>query len=327
MDRRTFLIGAPLACSAGIQAAQAQPAAAPYPQRQIRLVVPFAPGGGTDAIGRLAAQILTDRLGQPAIVANVAGAGGTIGAAEVAKAAPDGYTLVMGSPGSFTVNPHIQKNIPYDAMKDFEPVTQITSGAVVLVVHKDLPVHSVADLVKLARERPGVLNYASSGNGAIDHLAGELFNHLAGVKMTHIPYKGSAPATLDLVAGRVQLMITNPPPVMAQIQSGGVRALAVGTLAPSSFFPDLPTIDRSGVSGYDWPSWFGLFAPARTPRPVLERIASTIAAGLRDQASLDTLRKLGVEPAASTPEAFSAFIRKKHADVGTLVKSAGIALD
>jgi len=296
-----------------------------YPARPIRLVVPFAAGGGTDIISRIFAQVLTEQLGATVVVENVGGAGGTIGTAQAAKAMPDGYTLLSATP-AITINPHIQKNIPYGVLRDFVPVVQITASPFVLVVNKDLPVTSVRDLIELARGKPGAISYGSAGIGSTAFLGGELFKALAGIEFTHIPYRGAGPALIDLIAGRIQVQFENAPVVLGHIASGELKAIAVGTARRSAILPDLPAIAET-LPGYEATSWLGILAPAATPRAIVERLNAAINKGLGDSAIQKRLRDLGVERVGGTPEEFGAYLRAKVEETDRVAKAAGLKPD
>src|SRR5438128_4026070 len=261
---RSFVLAGLMAAAAAQCFAQTKP---------IHLVVPYAPGGPVDLSARLLAPKLQQALGQPVVVENKPGAGGNIGADFVAKSAPDGHTLVMGAIATHAINPALYPSFPYDPVRDFRHVALIVQVPNVLVVNNDLPARSVAELVALARARPGKLDFASGSSGSTGHLAGELFKQLTGTYMVHIPYKGSAPAVADLLAGRVHLMFDNLASALPNIQAGKLRALAVTTVRRSSFVPELPTLDESGLKGFDMTTWWGLMAPAKTPPPVVDRIA------------------------------------------------------
>lgn len=319
----------PLAGGHGAPAAQpsTKPATrepASYPNRPVRMIVPFAPGGGADTTGRIIARALTEALGQPVIVDNRAGAGGTIGAGIAAKAAPDGYTILFGSPGSLTINPNIQKNIPYDPLRDFQPVTQISRSPIVLVLNPSVPAASVKEFIALAKAKPGALNFGSAGNGSIEHLSAELFKVLAGVDMTHVPYKGTGSALADLFGGRIQLLFENLPPVLGHIRTGKVKAIAVGTMARSDFLPELPTMSEAGVPGYESSSWFGILLPAGAPGAIVDRLNSETVAALRRPATKERFADLGAEAVGNKPEEFRAHLRAKLAEVAKLVKLAGM---
>jgi tripartite-type tricarboxylate transporter receptor subunit TctC len=298
-----------------------------YPTKAIRFIVPFAPGGGTDLLGRIIAQRLTETLGQPVVVENRGGAGGVIGAEMVAKAAPDGYTLLLGSPGPLTINPNLQSKTPYDSLKDFAPVSLGTISPFVLLVHPSMPAKSVKDLIALAKARPAQLNFGSAGNGSVAHLAAEQFKSLAGINLVHIPYKGSAPAVIDLLAGQLQLHFENLPVVQAYIKAGRVRALAVGTRQRSTFIPELPTMEQAGVPGYEASTAFGVLVPARTPREIVARLNADIVKALTSPDVKERLLAQGLEPAPGTPEQYATHLRNELETVARIVKMAGIKME
>jgi len=292
-----------------------------YPSRPIRLIVPFAAGGGTDTLSRIFGQVLSEQLGTTVVIENVGGAGGSIGTGQAAKA-PDGYTLVSATP-SIAINPHIQKSVPYDTLRDFTPVAQITTSSVVLVVNKDVPVKSVRDLIELARAKPGTISYGSAGLGSFNFLAAELFKALAGVDLTHIPYRGTGPALIDLIAGRIQVQFENAPAVLGQIRNGELKAIAVGTARRSDILPELPVIADT-VPGYESSSWLGLLAPAATPRPVIDRLNTAINKGLDDATIRKRLSDLGVERVGGTPEAFGVYLKAKVEETDRIAKAVGL---
>jgi tripartite-type tricarboxylate transporter receptor subunit TctC len=302
-------------------------AAAGYPAKPIRLVVPFPPGGTTDILARDVAQKLSEMWGKQVIVDNRPGAGGNIGADLVAKAAPDGYTLVMGTVGTHAINPSLYKKMPYDHVKDFAPVILVAGVPNVLVVNPSLPVHSVQELITYGKANPGKLNFASSGNGTSIHLSGELFKTMTGVEMTHVPYKGSAPALTDLIGGQVQLMFDNLPSSLGFIKAGKLRALAVTSAARSPTLPDLPTIAESGLPGYEASSWFGVLAPAGTPRDIVQKVNQAIGAWLDTQDAKQRLLAQGAIPAGGTPEAFAKHIAAETAKWAKVVKASGARID
>jgi tripartite-type tricarboxylate transporter receptor subunit TctC len=302
-------------------------ASATYPDRPIRLIVPFAPGGGADTLGRMIAAALTESLGQSVVVDNRGGAGGTIGADIVAKSAPDGYTILFGSPGPLAVNPNLQSKMPYDVVKDFAPITQLSRSPIVVVLNPGVPVTSVRELVAAAKAKPGSLNFGSAGNGSIEHMSAELFKILAGVDMTHIPYKGTGPALTDLFGGRIQMLFENLPPVLQHIKAGKLRAIAVGTKDRSAFLPDLPTVAEAGVPGYEASSWFGLLLPAKAPAAVIRRLHGDAVAALRSPVFRERVSGLGAETVGSTPEQFREHMRDKLAEVAKIVKSSGMKIE
>jgi tripartite-type tricarboxylate transporter receptor subunit TctC len=293
-----------------------------WPSRPIHLVVPYAPGGPVDLSARLIAPKLQQALGQPVVVENKPGAGGNIGADFVAKSAPDGYTLVMGAIATHAINAALYKNLPYDPVRDFRHIALLVQVPNVLVVSNEVPARSVAELIALARREPGKLDFASGSTGSTGHLAGELFKQLTGTDMVHIPYKGSAPAVADLLAGRVALMFDNLASALPNIQAGKVRAVAVTTLKRSSFLPELPTLDESGLKGFDMTTWWGLMAPAKTPQPVVERLAAECAQALPELS--ERWRAMGSElPSVRTPAEFTAFVERERKLYAELVKRSG----
>lgn len=311
-----------LSCLAFTAAAQEA-----YPTKPVRLVVPFPAGGGSDTIARVVGQKLGERLGQQFVVDNRTGAGGSIGAEAVARALPDGYTLLLGSTSEIVQYPNVNPKISYDSQRDFAPVSLVGSVPLVLVVHPSVPARSVQELIALARARPGELNFSSAGNGSTTHLAVELLVLAAGIRMTHVPYKGSPPAVTDLVAGRVQLGIPTMPAVLAFIKDGRLRALGVSTAKRSAALPDVPSIREGGVPDYDTALWTGIFAPAGTPAAILSKLQSEIRVAVADQHVRETLAKQGAEPLTSTPEEFSAFIRSELARWAKVVKDANVKAD
>jgi tripartite-type tricarboxylate transporter receptor subunit TctC len=293
-----------------------------YPTHPVRLIVPFAAGGGTDAQARIWADVLSRRLGQAFVVENMGGAGGTIGFNLVARADPDGYTILATTP-AVTINPYIQKDIAYDPARDFAPVIQTTTSPIVLVVPAASPIHTVQDLIDMAKAKPGQVRYGSAGIGSISHLSGALFGSLAGVKLTHIPYRGAGPAVIDLMAGRLQGDFENAPAVLLQIRGGQLRAVAVGTSGRSTLLPDVPTVAET-VPGYESSSWFGILVPMNTPRPVIDRLNAALNAGLDDPATQKSLSGLGVERIGGTPEAFGAYLKAKIAEMKTVAQAANL---
>jgi tripartite-type tricarboxylate transporter receptor subunit TctC len=309
-----------LAAIVSIGAARAQDGS--YPTRPIRLIVPFAAGGGTDTLSRIFGQALQQQLGGAVVVENIGGAGGTIGTSQAARAAPDGYTLLTATP-SITINPHIQKNVPYNVLRDFAPVVQITTSPVVLVVNKDIPVTTVRHFIELARAKPGAISYGSAGIGSFTFLSAELFKALAGVELTHIPYRGTGPALIDLLAGRTQVQFENAPAVLSQIRNGELKAIAVGTAKSSAILPELPTIADT-VPGYEASSWLGILAPAATPRPVIDKLNAAINKALDNPAIRQRMTDLGVERVGGTPEEFAAYLRAKVEETDRVAKAAGL---
>ncbi|HMH17625.1 MAG TPA: tripartite tricarboxylate transporter substrate binding protein [Burkholderiales bacterium] len=294
-----------------------------YPSKPVRIVVPFAPGGPNDIIVRLVAQKLTEAWGQPALVENRAGAGGNIGTDAVAKATPDGYTLLSVGPGSLIINPLLGK-VPYDTARDFAPVTLMARAPNALVAHPSLPANSVKELITLARLQPGRINYGSGGNGSTPHLAGALFASMAGIELTHIPYKGTAPAMADLIGGQVQIAFLGIPTVLPHVKSGKLRVLAVTGKRRSPELPGVPTVDEAGVPGYELSPWYGLLAPAGTPREIVARLAAEVTKIMRAADITEKLAVQGAEVAGGSPEEFAAVIQADILTWGRVIKSTGI---
>lgn len=306
---------------------QAQTAArSDYPAKPVRVVVGFPAGGPTDILARLVAQKLGEATGQQFIVDNRGGASGMIGAELVAKVPPDGYTLLV-VPATHSVNPSLYKKIPFDTLRDFTPVSLIAEGPFILVVHPSLPVKSVQELVQLARRRPGELNYASAGVGGLPHLAGELFKSTTGIRMNHIPYKGAAPATIDLVAGHVTIMFNNMLSAIPHVKAGRLRALGVTTMKRSSAVPDVPTIAEAGVRGYEVSGWYGLLGPTGLPADVVGRLNAEVNRAMRQPDVVRRLAGEGVDAMGSTPDAFGTRIRTEMAKWGAVVKASGASAD
>jgi tripartite-type tricarboxylate transporter receptor subunit TctC len=301
--------------------------AANYPTKPVRLVVPFPAGGTTDILARAVAQKLSEAWGQQVIVDNRPGAGGNIGSDLVAKSKPDGYTLLMGTVGTHAINPSLYKNMPYDHVKDFAPVILVAGVPNVLVVNPSLPVHSVPELIAYAKANPGKLNFASSGNGTSIHLSGELFKAMTGVEMTHVPYKGSAPALTDLIGGQVQLMFDNLPSSLPFIKAGKLRALAVTSGARAAALPDLPTLAESGLPGFEASSWFGVLAPAGTPRDIVAKLNGAIAGWLASPEAKEKLLAQGAIAAGGMPEDFARHIGAETSKWAKVVKASGAHID
>lgn len=295
-----------------------------WPNRAVRLISPFAPGGGADITSRALAQKLTVGLGQQVIVDNRGGAGGMLGVDLAAKSPPDGYTLVLGTIGPIAINPSLLSKMPYDPLKDLAPVSQAAVAVNVLVVHPSLPAKSVKELIAIAKARPTDLNYGSSGSGAADHLAGELFNAMVKVKMAHIPYKGGAPAMLDLVSGNVQMVFSTLSTATAAIDGGKVRPLAVAGSKRFDGMPDLPTMSEAGLTGFEVNNWYGLFAPAGTAKDIIARVNAETVKALAAPDVKKRLMDAGIIATSSSPEGFSTYIRAETAKWGKVIKDANI---
>jgi tripartite-type tricarboxylate transporter receptor subunit TctC len=321
---RALLRGLVLAASVlAIQAVQAQA----YPSRPIRLVVPFPPGGSADILGRALAQRLGDGLGQSVVVENRPGAGTAIAAELVAKAAPDGYTLMLGTVSSHAINPALNPKLPFDPLRDFTPIAPVASIPFALLVHPSVPARTLPEFIGYARSKPGKLDYSSAGSGTSNHLAGELFEAMTGTYMVHIPYRGSAPALQDLIAGRVSVMFDLVLTAAPHVRSGAVRGLAVTGAKRSAALPDLPTIAESGLSGYEVSAWFGVFGPAGLPRPVVDRLNAEIARALAASDLQQRLASQGAETLAGSPDEFAAYLKAEIAKWGKVVRDAGIRPD
>ena len=294
-----------------------------YPSRPIRLVVPFSAGGGVDFVGRVTAQKLGAGLKQTVVVDNRAGAGGNIGTEIVAKAPPDGHTLLVVS-SSFTLNPTIYKPVPYDPIKDFVSVSMLTSYMLFIVVHPTGPVRSIKSLLEVAKAKPGFLTYASAGGGTTTHVAGELLSYMAGIRLTHIPYKGTAPSLPAVIGGQVAMAFAAPSAV-PHVKAGRLALIAVTGAKRSPIFPDAPTVAESGVPGYEAMGWNALFAPAGTPVTIVNRLSDVVGKGLKEADATTTFEKQGLDQSSGTPEALAAIVRAEVARWPNVVKTAGIA--
>ena len=298
-----------------------------YPTKPVTIIVPFAAGGTTDILARIIGQALTAELGQSVVVDNRAGAGGNIGGQAAAKAAPDGHTLFMGTVGTHAINASLYKKMPFDPIKDFAPLTRVANVPNLLVANPAQPYKSVKDLIAYAKANPGKVNFGSSGNGSSIHLSGELFKSLAKVDMQHVPYKGSAPAVTDLMGNQIGIMFDNMPSAIQHVRSGSLVPLAVTTAKRSPELPNVPTIAEAGVPGYEATSWFGMFAPAGTPAPVLAKLNAAIVKVLAQPDVKKKINEQGAEVYSETPEQFAAFIQAESVKWGKVVKESGASLD
>lgn len=302
-------------------------AAQTYPNKTIRLIVPFPPGGGNDVIARVIAQKLAERMGQQVVVDNKAGANGIVGLQALMQAPPDGYTLAVGAAGPLAVNPSLYDKLPYDPTKDFAPITNMVNYPLLLVTHPSVPAKTTQELINLAKSKPGQLYFASPGSGNSGHLAGELFNAMAAVKTVHVPYKGQGPALSDLISGHVQMLYSSIPSVMTQVKTGQLHAIAVGSAKRVPSLPDIPTISESGVPGYEAYSWVGMLAPAKTPKDIVSKLNHEIVEILKQKDVAEKLTQQGALPVGDTPEQFGAYIKAEIDKWGAVVRSANIKAD
>jgi tripartite-type tricarboxylate transporter receptor subunit TctC len=326
LTRRGFTLALAATVAAGTLATG--PAAAQaFPTKPVTIIVPFAAGGTTDILARVIGEALKKELGQPVVIDNRAGAGGNIGGALAAKATADGHTLFMGTVGTHAINASLYKKMPFDHVKDFAPLTRVAMVPNLLVANPARPYNNVKELIAYAKANPGKVSFGSSGNGSSIHLSGELFNSMAKVDMIHVPYKGSAPAVTDLVGGQIDIMFDNMPSAIQHVRSGRLKALAVTTAKRSPELPNVPTIAEAGVPGYEATSWFGMFAPANTPAPVVAKLNAALVKVLSDAEVKKKLAEQGAEPYSEKPEQFAEFIRKETAKWSQVVKAAGASVD
>ncbi|MBY0268448.1 MAG: tripartite tricarboxylate transporter substrate binding protein [Burkholderiales bacterium] len=324
--RRTSIINAVLPALLAVGTAAAQNPAQ-YPAKAIRMIVPSAPGSGPDIMARTIAQKLTEAWGQTVVVEARPGAGGIIGSEAVAKAPPDGYTLIMGNAGSHSVNPSLYSKLPYDPLKDFAPVALVSSAPNILIVHPSLPVKSAKDLITLAKARPGELTFGSGGNGSTAHLSGEMFRTMAGIKLVHVPFKGAPAAVLGVMTGEISMAILNLPPALPHVRSGRLKALGVSTSKRSAAVPDLPTIAESGLPGYAATAWYGVLAPAGTSREIILKLNTEIVKSLRNDEVKKRIASDGGEVIGSTPEEFTAVMKTDIAKWAKVVQASGARVD
>jgi len=313
-----------LALAAAVIPVAAQ--AAPWPDKPVTMIVPYPPGGTSDYVGRVVADKLGAVLGQPVIVDNRPGAGAIVGTSIAARAAADGYTILLTAP-EFTLNPAVREKVPYDAGKDFSPVALIASYPHVLVINPQVPAQNVQQLIALAKAKPGELNFASGGSGGSNHASGEFFKHTAGVQITHIPYKGNGPALTDLLTNRVQMLFTGYAPVEMQVKSGQLRAIGVTGPRRLAALPDVPTMAESGLNGYDFSTWYGVLAPAKTPRPVIDKLNESLRQVMAAPEVKDKLASLGADLTVSSPQAYGAMLQAEVARWATLVKATGMSAE
>ena len=316
--RLLTLAAAVLALPVGV--AQAQQ----WPAKPIRFIMPFVPGGGTDLVGRTMSPRLSEGLGQQVVVENRGGAGGNIGVELAAKSEPDGYTMVLGTIGNIAVNPALYGKLPVDPIRDLAPVSQTSVVMNFLVVHPSMPVRNVKELIALAKKNPGKVTFGSSGMGAADHLAGELMNRMAGVQMVHVPYKGGGPAMLDLLAGNITISFATVVSALPHWKAGKLRPIAFTMPERTSLFPDIPTMAESGIPGFAVRNWYGVFFPARTPRPIIDRMNAEVNRVLKLPEIVQRHNEAGIIPTGSSPEAFAKYIREETDRFSKLVREAGL---
>ncbi|MBI3935377.1 MAG: tripartite tricarboxylate transporter substrate binding protein [Betaproteobacteria bacterium] len=294
-----------------------------FPTGPLRIVSPYPPGGGTDILARAIGQKLNERFGQPVVVENRPGANGTVGAAFVAKAPPDGYTILF-VPAGYAANPSLYRNLPYDQARDFAPVSLLASGPLVLVVHPSLPARSVKELVALAKSRPGEINFGSAGTGSLPHLSAELFNAMSRVKMVHVPYKGAPPAFVDLISGQIHVYFMNVLSSLPMLKAGKLRALGVTSPGRSPIAPELPAIAEAGLPGFDMTNWYGMLVPGATPRQVISRLHQEVAWALNLPELKERLTGQGMTVVASAPEQFVEFLVRETSKYRRIIEAAGI---
>jgi len=311
-----------LLCSIAFQAL-----AQSYPAKTVRVIVPYPPGGGNDTLGRLFAAKLGERMGQQFVVENRPGAGAMIGTEAAAKSAPDGYTILLSSIATHALSPNLYSRVPYDPVRDFAPITLLGIAPTVLVVSNDLAAGNLRELIALAKAKPGTLAYASGGNGTPPHINAEVFKSAAGVDLLHVAYKGGGPALVDLIAGRVQVMLDTAASAMPHVRSGKLRALAISAPARSRELPDLPTFAEGGLPQYETNAWYSMHAPAGTPPQIVRRLNTELVAILRDPDIVGRFKQLSTDPVGNSPEEFAAFVRAELDKYARIIKAAGIRLD
>jgi len=297
-----------------------------WPSKPVRLILPFPPGGGTDILGRLIATQLSARLGQPVVAENRGGAGGNVGAEAAAKSAPDGYTIVLVAP-SLAISPSLYSKLNYDPVRDFAPISLVATVPNVMITHPSLPVATLADFIRLAKSKPGEMNFGSGGSGTSNHLAGELFNIVAGVKLVHVPYKGVNLAMKDLLSGQVQFVVIGIPAAAPHIKAGRLRALALIAPSRAAALPDVPTVAEAGLPKFEVTTWYGILAPAGTPRPIVMRLNAEIVRIMHAPEMTQRLAGMATDPVTSTPEEFAAYIQREIAKWGGVIRQAGLKAD
>lgn len=321
--RDMVMIGTALIAAAAAITVSAQT----YPTKPVRIIVTFPPGGPTDIVGRALAQKLTETFKQQFIVDNRPGAAGTIGTDIAAKSAPDGHTLLLGTSSGLSLNPALNPKLPYNAFNDFAPVSRLVINPQILVLHPSLPAKSVKELIRLAKSRPGQINYASVGQGSPNHLGIEMLKSMAGIDMVHIPYKGTSPAVTDLIAGQVSLMFNSMPSVLPHVKAGRLNGIAVGSARRSPAAPDIPTVAESGVKGFEYVTWYGLFAPAATSKEIVTRLNAEVVRILNDPEIAHRLASQGAEPSSTTPGELAKYQRDEHERWKRVIQATGVKLE
>jgi tripartite-type tricarboxylate transporter receptor subunit TctC len=301
--------------------------AQPYPARPVTMILPIAAGSSLDVVARLVAQKMAENLRQPIVVENVAGAAGAIGLERLMRAAPDGYTLAAVNDAPLAMLPNLRRNVPYDPIASFAPISLMLNNTWILVAHPSLPAKSVAELIALARAKPGEINYSSGGNGSPQHIAMALFEAMAGVKLTHVPYKGATQATLDVMSGQIPMMFSGTNSVASQVREGKLNGLAVGGPARSPLLPSVPTVAESGLPGYEFVTWMGMFAPLNTPKEIVARVNTEVARALAAPDLREKLSAQAIEPKTSTPEELGALTKNRLAQMTKLIRDAGIVAE
>ena len=298
-----------------------------WPGKPIRVILSVPAGATPDVTARLVFPGLSQQLGQQLVADNRGGGGGIIGAEIAAKSAPDGYTLFISSPGALTILPHLRKGLPYDTLRDFAPISLISIGPFVLMVHPSVPARNIRELIALAKAQPGKLNYASAGNGVANHLAGELFKQMTGTDIVHVPYKGAPQAVIDVIGGHMNMMFNSISPIIGHIKAGRVRVLGIASLQRSLQMPDLPTISESGVPGFEAVNWFGMFAPAKTPKAIINRVNAALVKTVKSPEIHAQFIALGADPVGSSVEEFTAFVRRDLQKYAKIVRISGAKID
>ena len=323
-ERAVLLIAGTLAATAAAYAQAQSIPAGNYPNRPIRMILPQSPGGPTDMIGRTIAQKLGDNLGQTVVPDNRSGAAGNVGCEIASKSAPDGYTILLGAPGCLTINPSLYQKLPFDPLRDFQPITQLTSGPEMLVVHPSVAATSVKELVALVKAKPNAFNFSSGGAGTPNHLASELFRGAAGLQMVHVPYKGTGPAIAAVVAGQVQMMMSSLPPALPQVKAGKLRGLAVTSAQRSKVVPEIPTIAESGYPGFEMGTWHSILVPVKTPQPIVTKLHGELVKVLGQADVRERFASQGLDTVGSTPEQFREHLQKETAKYARVIKAAGV---